>query len=96
VPVRAVLLSLTGTFIPQVTIKQMPADVLMLDRMDVPGLFNKVPERLTPGDDREGLRRRQEEHVLAVAGQAGLDRCLTHSADSPASCWRSAWLTAAT
>ncbi len=33
---------------PQVTIKQMPADVLVLDRMDVPGTFQQAPERLSP------------------------------------------------
>ncbi|MGI8535483.1 MAG: nuclease-related domain-containing protein [Mycobacteriales bacterium] len=48
VPVRAVLVFLTGTVLPQVTIKQMPGDVLVLDRMDVPGAFKRAPERLTP------------------------------------------------
>ncbi len=38
---------LTGTVVPQVTIKQMPTDVLVLDRMDVPGVFKRSPERLT-------------------------------------------------
>lgn len=47
VPVRAVLVFLTGTVIPQVTIKQMP-DVLVLDRMDIPRNFKRSPERLTP------------------------------------------------
>lgn len=41
------LVILTGTVIPQVTIKQMPDDVLVLDRMDVPRVFRKAPQRLT-------------------------------------------------
>jgi len=45
-PVRPVLIFLTGTLIPEVTIKQMP-DVLVLDRMDVPRQFKKAPRRLT-------------------------------------------------
>ena len=47
VPVRAVLVILTGTVIPQVTIKQMPDDVLVLDRMDVPRAFKRAPMRLS-------------------------------------------------
>ena len=47
-PVRPVLVLLTGTLIPQVTIKKMPEDVLVLDRMDVPGVFKRAPLRLTP------------------------------------------------
>jgi hypothetical protein len=46
VPVRAVLVILTGTLVPQVTIKQMPEDVLVLDRMDVPRVFKRAPQRL--------------------------------------------------
>lgn len=57
-PVRAVLVVLTGTVIPQVTIKQMPDDVVLLDRIDVPGVFKRVPKRLT------------EEQVAAVYEQA--------------------------
>lgn len=45
-PVRAVLVFLTGTVIPQVTIKQM-SDVLVLDRMDIPGAFKRAPERIS-------------------------------------------------
>lgn len=48
VPVRAVLVFLTGTVVPQVTIKQMPHEVLVLDRMDVPGAFKRAPERVSP------------------------------------------------
>ena len=44
---KAVLVVLTGTVIPQVTIKQMPDDLLVLDRMDVPRVFRKAPRRLT-------------------------------------------------
>jgi len=47
-PVRPVLVLLTGTLIPQVTIKKMPSDVLVLDRMDVPGAFKHAPQRLSP------------------------------------------------
>ncbi|MDP9184021.1 MAG: NERD domain-containing protein [Actinomycetota bacterium] len=47
-PVRPVLVLLTGTLIPQVTIKKMPSDVLVLDRMDVPGAFKRAPQRLSP------------------------------------------------
>ena len=47
VPTRAVLVILTGTVVPQVTIKQMPEDVVVLDRMDVPGVFKRAPKRLT-------------------------------------------------
>jgi hypothetical protein len=45
-PVRAVLVFLTGTVIPQVTIKKMPEDVIVLDRMDVPGVFKRAPQRM--------------------------------------------------
>jgi hypothetical protein len=48
VPARAVLVFLTGTVVPQVAIKQMPADVLVLDRMDIPGVFKRAPQRLSP------------------------------------------------
>lgn len=45
--VKAGLVFLTGTLVPNVTIKEMPATVLILDRMDVPGAFRRSPERLT-------------------------------------------------
>lgn len=45
---RAGLVFLTGTLIPDVTIKQQPDDVLILDRMDIPGVFKRAPRRLTP------------------------------------------------
>lgn len=44
---RAALVFLTGTLIPDVTIKQQPDDVLILDRMDIPGVFRRAPHRLS-------------------------------------------------
>ena len=49
VPVHPVLVFLTGTLIPDVTIKQHPDDVTVLDRMDIPGAFKRAPHRL-PAD----------------------------------------------
>lgn len=46
VPVRPVLVFLTGTLIPQITIKQQPDDVTVLDRMDIPSAFKRAPRRL--------------------------------------------------
>jgi hypothetical protein len=48
VPVRPVIVFLTGTMIPNVTIKQRPEDVLILDRMDIPGAFKRAKQRLSP------------------------------------------------
>ncbi len=45
-PVRPALIFLTGTVIPQVTIKQMPPDVLVLDRTDIPRVFQRAPRRI--------------------------------------------------
>jgi hypothetical protein len=47
VRIRAALVFLTGTVVPQVTIKQMP-DVLVLDRMDIPGIFKRSSGGLGP------------------------------------------------
>lgn len=48
-PVKAALVLLTGTLIPDVTIKNGgPEDVLILDRMDIPGVFKRAPARLAP------------------------------------------------
>jgi hypothetical protein len=47
VEVTPVLVFLTGTLIPNVTVKQTPDDVRILDRMDVPGAFKRAPTRLT-------------------------------------------------
>ncbi|HET6818327.1 MAG TPA: nuclease-related domain-containing protein [Mycobacteriales bacterium] len=46
--VRPALVFLTGTLVPNVTIKQRPDDVLILDRMDIPGAFRRAPTRLQP------------------------------------------------
>ena len=46
--VKPVLIFLTGTWIPNVTIKERPEDVLILDRMDVPKAFRRAPIRLQP------------------------------------------------
>lgn len=43
---RAALVFLTGTLIPDVTIKQQPDDVTILDRMDIPGVFKRAKRRL--------------------------------------------------
>jgi hypothetical protein len=47
VPVRPVLVFLTGTLMPNVTIRQRPEDVLILDRTDIPGPFKRARQRLT-------------------------------------------------
>ncbi|MGB7980719.1 MAG: nuclease-related domain-containing protein [Candidatus Nanopelagicales bacterium] len=47
VEVTPVLVFLTGTLIPNVTIKQTPDDVRILDRMDVPSAFKRASRRLT-------------------------------------------------
>ena len=44
---RPVLVFLTGTLIPNVTVTQQPDDVLVLDRMDIPGAFKRSRRRLT-------------------------------------------------
>jgi hypothetical protein len=56
--VKPVLVFLTGTWIPNVTIKQRPDDVVILDRMDIPGAFKRAPVRL------------QQEQVTAIFEQA--------------------------
>ncbi len=48
VSVRSCVVVLTGTLIPEVNIKQMPDDVMVLDRMDVPRWFKKRRPLLTP------------------------------------------------
>jgi hypothetical protein len=60
VPVHPVLVFLTGTLIPQITIKQQPDDVTVLDRMDIPGAFKWAPKRLNAeqvGEVYEQARR---------------------------------------
>jgi hypothetical protein len=58
--VKPVLVFLTGTLIPDVTIKQQPDDVHVLDRMDIPRVFRKAPARLALD---------QVEAIYAVARQ---------------------------
>jgi hypothetical protein len=45
---RPALVFLTGSLFPHVTIKQAPDDVIILDRMDVPGAFKRATHRLSP------------------------------------------------
>jgi Nuclease-related domain len=58
VSVRSCVVVLTGSIVPEVNIKQMPDDVMVLDRMDVPRWFKKRPAALTP---------EQVEAIYAVA-----------------------------
>jgi len=46
--VKAGLVFLTGSVVPDVTIKQMPDCVLILDRLDIPRVFKKSQQRLAP------------------------------------------------
>ena len=46
--VRPVLVFLTGSLIPNVTIKEQPDHVFVYDRMDIPRVFMRAPQRLTP------------------------------------------------
>jgi hypothetical protein len=47
VPVRPVLVLLTGTLVPNVSVAQQPDDVIVLDRSDVPGVFKRAPQRIS-------------------------------------------------
>jgi hypothetical protein len=47
---EAALVFLTGTLIPNVTVKQQPEDVAVLDRTDIPGAFRRATRRL--GDEQ--------------------------------------------
>ena len=58
VEVRPVLVFLTGTLLPNVTVKQQPEDVAVLDRMDIPGAFRRARRRLTD---------QQVEHIYDLA-----------------------------
>jgi hypothetical protein len=49
---------LTGTLIPDVTIKRLPDGVAILDRMDVPGVFRRARRQLS------------DDQVVAVYEQA--------------------------
>jgi hypothetical protein len=46
IPIQPVLVFLTGTLIPNVTIKQNPPDVRSYNRMDIPGVFKRAPHRI--------------------------------------------------
>ncbi len=48
VPVMGCVVVLTGSLIPEVTYKQMPDDVCVLDKWDVPRWFKKRPAVLDP------------------------------------------------
>ncbi len=50
VEVRPVIVFLTGSLVPNVTVKERPADVLILDRMDIPRAFKRAPQRLEESD----------------------------------------------
>jgi hypothetical protein len=45
--VRPVLIFLTGTLVPNVTIRQQPDGVTVLDRTDVPAAFRRTPVSLS-------------------------------------------------
>ena len=45
--VRPILIILTETVIPQVTVKEMPEDVLVLARTDVPDVLKRAPTRIS-------------------------------------------------
>jgi hypothetical protein len=47
VPVRSVLVILTGTRTPNITFKQRPDDVIVLSRIDVPESFKRAPQTLS-------------------------------------------------
>ena len=60
VSVKPILVFLTGSFFPNVVIKKMPEDVLILDRTDIPKAFLRATKRLTPdqvGQVYEAARR---------------------------------------
>jgi hypothetical protein len=50
VEVRAAVVLLTGTWVPNVTVTQQPEGVLVLDRMDIPSVFKRARDRLSPTD----------------------------------------------
>jgi len=60
VVVAPALVFLTDTFIPQVTIKDRPEGVIILDRLDLPRYFRKRPARLSESQVAEvfGYARR--------------------------------------
>ena len=50
VTAKGVLVFLTATLLPTVTIKKQPDDVIVLDRMDIPQVFRKAPQRLSQAE----------------------------------------------
>lgn len=70
VPVRAALVFLTGTLIPNVTIKQQPEDVFIYDRMDIPGVFKRAPKRLTPEQVEVVFEQARRSTTWQVTGTA--------------------------
>ena len=50
VEVKAALVFLTGTLFPDVTVKQKPADVAILDRMDLPGALKRARRTLSDNE----------------------------------------------
>ncbi|MGC4153820.1 MAG: nuclease-related domain-containing protein [Propionicimonas sp.] len=53
VEVKPVLVFLTGTWIPNVTYRQQPDDVWVLDRLDIPKIFRKREPRLSSDQVKE-------------------------------------------
>jgi hypothetical protein len=48
VVVKPALIFITGTLVPDVTIKELPDGVAILDRMDIPRVFRRASAKLTP------------------------------------------------
>jgi hypothetical protein len=94
--VKAGLVLLTGSIIPDVTIKQMPDDVLILDRLDITRAFKKSPERLTPDGIAEIYELAKRSYLaLARRGLAhwsSLRLLVRESVErSPVTSYRSPW-----
>lgn len=53
VEVRSCVVVLTNTLVPNVNYKQMPKDVMVLDRMDIPGWFKRRKRVLTDAEIEE-------------------------------------------
>src|SRR5690606_41558997 len=58
IPVVSCIVVLTGSLVPEVTIRQMPDDVMVLDKWDTPRWFRRRPSVYTPD---------QVEQIYAVA-----------------------------
>ena len=68
VEVRPVLVFLTGTLIPNVTVKQQPDDVAVLDRMDIPGAFKRAKSRLTTEQVEEVYEQARRSSTWTCSG----------------------------